>query len=38
MEFFETYKDDIKAFFDALIEFIKTILAKLTAGDEGAEQ
>lgn len=37
MEFFETYKDDIKAFFEALIEFVKTVIAKLTAGDESAE-
>ena len=31
MEFFETYKDDIKAFIEALVEFIKTVYAKLTA-------
>ena len=29
MEFFETYKDDIKAFIEALIEFFKTVIAKL---------
>ncbi len=37
MEFFETYKEDIKAFIDALIEFIKALFAKLNAGDESAE-
>ncbi len=37
MEFFETYKEDIKAFFEALIEFIKTVFEKLTAGEESAE-
>ena len=33
MEFFETYKDDIKAFIEALVEFFKTVFAKLTAED-----
>ena len=31
MEFFETYKDDIMEFFNALVEFIKALFAKLTA-------
>ncbi len=31
MGFYETYEEDIKAFFDALIEFIKTLISKLTA-------
>lgn len=34
MNFYETYKEDIQAFFEALIDFIKTIIAKLTAGEE----
>lgn len=29
-KFVETYKDDIKAFFDALIEAIKAIISKLS--------
>lgn len=33
-KFVETYKDDIKAFFDALISAIKAIIDKLNAGDE----
>jgi hypothetical protein len=37
MEFFETYKEDIKAFFEALIEFVKAVITKLTAGEESAE-
>ena len=37
-EFFETYKEDIKAFIEALIEFFKTIIANLTAADEEAAQ
>ena len=37
MEFFETYKEDIKAFIEALVEFVKALIAKLTAGEE-AEQ
>lgn len=37
MEFFETYKEDIKAFIEALIDFIKAIFDKLTAGEESAE-
>ncbi len=37
MEFFEAYKEDIKAFIDALIEFVKTLIAKLSAGDDSAE-
>lgn len=32
-QFVETYKDDIAAFFDALINFIKAIIGKLTAGE-----
>lgn len=35
-KFVETYKDDIKAFFDALIGAIKAIIEKLGAGDEEA--
>ncbi len=35
-KFVETYKDDIKAFFDALIGAIKAIIEKLSAGDEEA--
>ncbi len=31
--FVETYKDDIKAFFEALIEAIKAIIGKLNEGD-----
>ncbi len=40
MNFYEEYKDEIKAFFDALIEFIKVLIAKLTEGkdDTTAEQ
>lgn len=30
-QFLETYKDDIKAFFDALIEAIKAVIGKLNA-------
>ena len=30
-KFLETYKDDSKAFFDALIEAIKAIIGKLNA-------
>lgn len=37
MEFFETYKEDIKAFIEALIEFVKTLFAKLTADEEAAQ-
>jgi len=37
-EFFETYKEDIIAFFEALVEFFKTIIANLTAKDEEAAQ
>lgn len=29
-KFVETYKDDIKAFFEALIEAIKSIISKLS--------
>ena len=32
-KFVETYKDDIKALFDALIGAIKAIIEKLSAGD-----
>lgn len=35
-KFVETYKDDIKAFFDALIGAIKALIEKLSAGDEEA--
>ncbi len=37
MEFFETYKEDITAFIEALIEFFKTVFAKLTEKEEAAE-
>lgn len=30
-QFLETYKDDITAFFNALVEAIKAIIAKLNA-------
>lgn len=36
-QFVETYKDDIKAFFDALIAAFKAIFAKLGEGEEAAE-
>ncbi len=29
MGFYETYEEDIKAFFEALIEFVKTLIDKL---------
>lgn len=37
--FVETYSEDIKAFFAALVEFFKTVFAKLSedSADEGAE-
>jgi hypothetical protein len=35
--FVEEYKDDIKAFIDALIEAIKAIMGKLNAGEDAAE-
>ncbi len=38
MNFFETYKEDIKAFIEALIDFFKAIIANLTAKDEEAAQ
>ena len=37
MGFYETYKDDIKAFLEALFEFVKTLFAKLTADEEAAQ-
>lgn len=37
MDFLKKYEADIKAFIEALVEFIKTIVAKLTAGEESAE-
>ena len=37
MEFLETYKGDIKAFVEALIEFIKTVFSQLLADKESAE-
>lgn len=37
MEFFETYKEDITAFVEALIEFFKTVFAKLFPEEEAAE-
>ncbi len=36
--FIETYKDDIIAFFDSLKALIETIIGKLTASDEEAEE
>lgn len=33
-KFVETYKDDIKAFFDALIAAFKAIFGKLNEGDD----
>ena len=36
-EFVETYKEDIKAFFEALVAAIKAIFAKLGESDEAAE-
>lgn len=36
-QFVETYKDDIKAFFEALFAAIKAIFAKLGEGEEAAE-
>ena len=33
-KFLETYKDDIKAFFDAFVAFVKTIIGKLGEGEE----
>lgn len=32
--FVETYWDDIKAFFEALVNFFKAVIGKLTAGEE----
>ena len=29
MGFYETYSEDIKAFFEALVDFVKTIIDKL---------
>ncbi len=36
-KFVETYKDDIKAFIEALIEAFKAIFAKLGEGEDAAE-
>ena len=36
-KFVETYKDDIKAFFEALIEAIKAIIAKAGESEDAAE-
>ena len=36
-KFVETYKEDIKAFFEALIEAIKAIIAKFNEGDASSE-
>ncbi len=36
-QFLETYKDDIKAFFDALVEAIKAIIGKLNAEEANPE-
>ncbi len=33
MGFYETYKEDIKAFLEALIDFVKALIAKLTEGE-----
>ena len=35
--FVETYKEDIKAFFEALVAWIKAIIAKINEGDAAAE-
>lgn len=35
--FVETYKDDIAAFFEALVAWVKALVAKLSEGDESAE-
>ena len=37
-EFVETSKDDIKAFFDSLIAFIKALIAKINEGDDAATE
>ena len=36
-QFLETYKEDITAFINALIEAVKAIMAKLNAGEDAAE-
>ena len=36
-QFVETYKDDIKAFIEALVEAFKAIFAKLGEGEDAAE-
>jgi hypothetical protein len=36
-KFVETYKEDIAAFFEALVAWVKAIVAKLSEGDESAE-
>ena len=35
-EFVETYKEDIKAFFEALVAAIKAIFGKLGEGEDAA--
>lgn len=37
-EFIETYKDDIKAFFDALVAAIKAIMDKFAASEEATPE
>ncbi len=32
--FVETYRDDIMAFFQAFVDFVKALFGKLGAGDE----
>ena len=34
MDFIEAYKDDITALFNAIVEFVKSLIAKLSAGEE----
>lgn len=36
-EFVKEYESDIKAFFEALINFVKAIIEKLTAPEEDTE-
>ena len=36
--FVETYKEDIAAFFEALVAWIKALVAKLSEGDEAVTE
>jgi hypothetical protein len=36
-KFVETYKDDIKVFFESLIAFVKALIAKLGEDDAATE-